>query len=162
MAAVLEAIGLEPELDIVRDLATFEHEQLHERIRLYPESLEVTMALRERGIGTALVSNCSHSTGPVIDRLGLRDAFDALVLSFEVGSRKPQPGIYEAALAALGDVSPSDALFVDDQVRYCDGARALGIDTRLILRDGTVPSEGLSPETNGHAVIRDLTALLED
>jgi putative hydrolase of the HAD superfamily len=96
----------------------------------------------------------------VIDRLGLRDAFDALVLSFEVGSRKPQPGIYEAALAALGDVSPSDALFVDDQVRYCDGARALGIDTRLIVRDDAQPSEGVSLETNGHVVIRNLTALL--
>lgn len=162
MAAVLEAIGLEPELDIVRDLATFEHNQLRERIRLFPDSLEVTAALRERGVRTALVSNCSHSTRSVVERLQLEEAFDALILSFAVGARKPQPGIYEAALAALGVDSPADAVFVDDQVRYCDGARALGIDTRLILRDGTGPSEGVSLETNGHAVIRDLTALLED
>ena len=162
MAAVLEAIGLDPELDVVRDLATFEHEQLRERIRLFPDSLEVVAALRERGVRTALVSNCSHSTRSVVERLRLEEAFDALILSFAVGARKPQPGIYEAALAALGVDSPSDAVFVDDQVRYCDGARALGIDTRLILRDGTEPSEGVSLETNGHAVIQDLTALLED
>jgi putative hydrolase of the HAD superfamily len=162
MAAVLEALGLEPDLEVVRDLATYEHELLRERIRLYPDSLEVTAALRERGIGTALVSNCSHSTRSVVERLRLEEAFDALILSFAVGARKPQPGIYEAALEALGVDAPSEAVFVDDQVRYCDGARALGIDTRLILRDGTEPSEGVSPETNGHIVIRDLTALLED
>jgi putative hydrolase of the HAD superfamily len=162
MAAVIEAIGLEPELDLVRDLATFEHDQLRERIRLFPDSLEVTAGLREQGVRTALVSNCSHSTRSVVERLRLEEAFDALILSFAVGARKPQPGIYEAALAALGVEAPSDTVFVDDQVRYCDGARALGLDTRLILRDGTEPSEGVSPGTNGHAVIRDLTALLED
>jgi putative hydrolase of the HAD superfamily len=162
MAAVLDAIGLEPELDVVRDLATFEHHQLRERIRLFPDSLEVVAALRERGVRTALVSNCSHSTRSVVERLRLEEAFDALILSFAVGARKPQPGIYEAALAALGVGSPSDAVFVDDQVRYCDGARALGIDTRLIQRPTASPFEGFAPSTNGHAVITALAELLDE
>ncbi len=55
--------------------------------------------------------------------------------------RKPDPGIYEAALEGIG-ADPPDALFVDDQTDYCDGARALGIDTRLIVRPEWVPPEG--------------------
>ena len=82
-----------------------------------------------------------------------------MLLSFEVGVRKPEPGIYLAALTAL-DADPADAVFVDDQTEYCDGARALGIDTRLIVRDGAEPAEGFAPSTNGHTVITDLTALL--
>jgi len=49
---------------------------------------------------------------------------------------------------------------VDDQADYCDGARALGIDTRLIIRPDAHPPEGFAASTNGHRVIPDLTALL--
>jgi putative hydrolase of the HAD superfamily len=94
-----------------------------------------------------------------VEQLGLPARFDAVILSFEVRVRKPEPGIYLAALKAI-DADPTDAVFVDDQTAYCDGARALGIDTRLIVRDGAEPAEGFAPSTNGHTVIKDLTALL--
>ncbi len=114
--------------------------------------------LRERGVRTALVSNCSNATRPIVEQLGLPALFDAVILSFEVGVRKPEPGIYQAALRR-SDAEPPDAVFVDDQTSYCDGARALGIDTRLIVRDGAQPAEGFAPSTNGHPVITDLTSL---
>ena len=129
------------------------------RVRLYDDSLPTVAALREQGIRTALVSNCSHATRPIVEQLGLPALFDAVVLSFELGVRKPEPGIYQAALHAI-EADPADAIFVDDQAAYCDGARALGIDTRLIVRDGAHPAEGFAPSTNGHTVIADLSALL--
>jgi FMN phosphatase YigB (HAD superfamily) len=52
-------------------------------------------------------------------------------------------------------------VFVDDQTAYCDGARALGIDTRLIQRPTATPFEGFAPSTNGHAVITGLAELLD-
>ena len=48
---------------------------------------------------------------------------------------------------------------MDDQVDYCDGARALGIDTRLMLRPGLQP-DPFAASTDGHLVIRDLNSLL--
>ena len=57
-----------------------------------------------------------------------------MILSFAVRSMKPEPEIYRLALDALGDPDPSRAVFVDDQVLYCDGAKAVGLDTYLILR----------------------------
>jgi putative hydrolase of the HAD superfamily len=95
-----------------------------------------------------------------VDRLRLEDEFDAVILSFEVRARKPQPEIYRAALEAL-DVAAADAVFVDDQVPYCDGAAELGIDTRLIVRrESPPPLEGWASRTNGHQVIADLRPLL--
>jgi HAD superfamily hydrolase (TIGR01509 family) len=161
MTALIDALGLEPTPELVRDMASLEHGLLRERIRLYPESLDVVHTLHERGVTTVLVSNCSHSTRAVVDRLALGDVFDHVLLSFEAGARKPQPSIYQAALQAAGGRAPEEALFVDDQVLYCDGAAALGIATRLILREGAEPSEGFAPTTNDHEVIRDLGALLE-
>jgi HAD superfamily hydrolase (TIGR01509 family) len=120
----------------------------------------VIRELRTRGVKTALVSNCSHSTRGIVDRLGLTEAFDEVILSFEVGLRKPDAGIYREALRRLG-VEPEHAVFVDDQQDYCDGAAAIGIETLMIDRSGLIDRSGdATPDGNGHRVIRDLRALL--
>ena len=159
MRGLLTAAGLAAPTDALIRTVVEAEEAFGGSVRLYDDSLPTVAALRERGIRTALVSNCSHATRPIVEQLGLPELFDAVVLSFELGVRKPQPGIYEAALRAI-EADPADAVFVDDQAAYCDGARALGIDTRLIVRDGAHPAEGFAPSTNGHTVIADLSALL--
>ena len=42
---------------------------------------------------------------------------------------KPDPGAYEAALAALGDPDPATVVFVDDQQENLRGAEACGMLT---------------------------------
>jgi putative hydrolase of the HAD superfamily len=157
--AVLEAAGLTHDAEQVRELVRIEREFMTTGIRLFDDSIPTVRALRADGVKTVLVSNCSHNTRPVVARLGLEQEFDALILSFEVGSRKPQPAIYHAALEAVGSEA-ADAIFVDDQADYCDGARAVGIDTRLIIRPDAHPPEGFAASTNGHRVIQDLASLL--
>lgn len=159
MTVILEAAGVEPTEHLVRELVDAEQEFFVGGIRLFPDSLPTVRQLRAHGVKTALVSNCSHNTRPTIHRLGLEGEFDAVILSFEVGARKPQPQIYRAALEAVRS-EPHETLFVDDQPEYCDGAAALGLDTRLIYRWDDAPEPG-SPETNGHTPITDLSALLE-
>jgi putative hydrolase of the HAD superfamily len=158
--AVLAAAGLAPDDATIHDLIGIQRDFMTTGVRLYDDSLPVVRELRARGTRTALVSNCSRDTRPVVDRLGLEDEFDAVILSFEVHARKPDAAIYGAALAAL-DATADDGVFVDDQAVYCDGARDLGLDTRLIRRPAAAPREGFAPRTDGHRVIADLTALLE-
>ncbi len=160
MAAVVEAAGIDPDPALIADLTEYERRFLHDGgITLYEDSLEVAAELRTRGTRTALVSNCSHSTIAVVEDLGLADVLDVLVLSVTARVSKPDAGIYRAALDGVG-VAPERAIFVDDQARYCDGAAALGIGTRLILRPSSNPVEGIASDTNGHAVITDLHSLL--
>lgn len=52
--------------------------------------------------------------------------FDAVVLSFEIGHIKPQPEAYQAIADKLA-VRPQECVFSDDQLRYCDGAEAVGM-----------------------------------
>lgn len=158
LRVVLEAAGLEPTPQVVGDLARLVDDVLRGGVHLWEDSLPVLRELRARGVRTVVVSNCDHSTRPVVERLGLPREADAVVLSFEAGVAKPDPGIYLAALEAVG-ARPEEALFVDDQARYCDGAVALGMDALLILREGDEPWEGVS-EPGGHRVIGDLRTLL--
>ena len=154
MAAIVEAAGFGSTPELIDSLVAMERRFTETGVELWEDSLPVVYELRQRGIKTALVSNCSHSTRGIVDRLGLVEAFDEVILSFEVGLRKPDPAIYREALRRV-DVEPDRAVFVDDQQEYCDGAASIGIPTYLIDRTGDA-----TPDGNGHRVIRDLRALL--
>ena len=161
LAAVIAACGVEPDPAVVAELVALERDILPSRARLFEDSLPVVRSLRDHGIQTALISNCSHSTRPIVDALGLESEFDHVLLSFEVGAAKPDPAIYEEALDRVGKVDAGRAVFVDDQARYCDGAAAVGMRTLLIVREDADPAEGWGDNPNGHRVIHDLRPLLD-
>jgi HAD superfamily hydrolase (TIGR01509 family) len=156
MAAVLDAAGVAYDAALVDELVELERAHLERGIHLYDDVLPALSSLRDRGVQTALVSNCSFSTRPVVERLGLEEVFDRVMLSFEVRAMKPDPAIYRTTLEQLGDVSPERAVFVDDQPQYCDGAIAIDLDSRLILR----PNEDVPADLGPYEVVTDLRWLL--
>jgi len=68
-------------------------------------------AIRRSGVRTGLVSNSWGLGGYPPDLL--RELFDAVILSGEVGLRKPDPEIYRLGARELG-VEPAECVFVDD------------------------------------------------
>jgi HAD superfamily hydrolase (TIGR01509 family) len=54
------------------------------------------------------------------------DLFESFVLSFEVGSRKPEPAIYRALIQQTGRPA-SQCLFVDDKLPFVTAAREQGL-----------------------------------
>lgn len=59
--------------------------------------------------------------------------FDDIILSYEVGITKPDPGIYKLSAKKLG-VEMKESVLVDDVDRYCEGARAVGMQA-ILYRD---------------------------
>jgi len=123
---------------------------------LYDDVRPALRALRADGTRIAIVSNCDHATRPLLARLGLDGEVDTAVLSCEVGSLKPDPAIFEHALARL-DASAAEAVFVDDQPRFLAGARALGMRTLRMVRASQYPT--FANDQDAHPVIADLTQL---
>jgi glucose-1-phosphatase len=60
------------------------------------------------------------------DRMPIFKEFDNLILSYEVGFRKPAPEIYYAALKSVG-VKPAGVFYVDDRADLIEAGRNLGI-----------------------------------
>jgi len=79
---------------------------------------------RRQGIKTSLVSN-SWGTA-LYPRDLLAEAFDDVVISGEVGLRKPDVAIFSLAVERLG-VDARRCVFIDDTVSHFVGAEALGI-----------------------------------
>jgi putative hydrolase of the HAD superfamily len=60
------------------------------------------------------------------ERYPLLDNFQSFILSFEVGSRKPEPDIYQALIRRTG-LAPGQCLFVDDKLPFVTAARGQGL-----------------------------------
>jgi len=73
-----------------------------------------------------LISNAWSGLRPWIIDKKFDDAFDAMIISAEVGVMKPDPRIYQVALEKLG-VAPAEAVFLDDFPANVTGARAVGM-----------------------------------
>jgi HAD superfamily hydrolase (TIGR01509 family) len=96
-----------------------------------PDALPTLEELRRRAVKVGLCSNAPFPPEMIrrqLRRLGVADRTDAIVLSSEVGKRKPAPEIYAAALAAL-HAPPERTLFVgDQQAEDFDGPRRAGME----------------------------------
>ncbi|GAB2676110.1 HAD family hydrolase [Thalassiella azotivora] len=92
-----------------------------------PAMFDLLRRVKDHGLGVALLSN---SWGNTYDRTGWDDVFDAVVISGEVGMRKPEARIYEHVVSLLGR-DPQECLMVDDLPWNVDAARALGMGAVL-------------------------------
>ena len=104
-----------------------QHEGLLQRmfdaIEHAPQMNSLVLRAKHAGLRTGLLSN---SWGNDYPRDGWDDMFDVVVISGEVGMRKPEERIYRHVLAAL-DVEPHEAVFVDDVRGNVEAAVALGM-----------------------------------
>jgi HAD superfamily hydrolase (TIGR01509 family) len=94
-----------------------------------PDSIvseELILGLKKR-YPLLLISNTNEAHAEfLLRRYRVLDYFDHRVFSFEVGSMKPDPAIYERAIALSG--KPTNALFfIDDREENVSAARAIGL-----------------------------------
>ncbi len=105
-----------------------------DHIQPAPGLLEFLKDLRSHGIKTALAT----SAGPgnidfIVDGLGIRDQFDAIIGGAEVRKGKPDPEIYLKAAELVG-IEPSACWVIEDSLQgnaagQSAGMRVVGIST---------------------------------
>ncbi|MDF1664921.1 MAG: HAD family hydrolase [Planctomycetota bacterium] len=110
-----------------------------ESARLFPETLEVLGALRERGVKVGILSNVSDYYVEPFYKYELDKRCDAFVMSCDEGMIKPDAEIYQLMLDRL-QCSPEQAWMVGDNLQ-CDvqGPQKMGISAVLLDRSGQRP-----------------------
>jgi putative hydrolase of the HAD superfamily len=129
-------LGDVPEADLDRFLDA-EHEAWRPARALVGSAHALLDTLRDRKLRLAVVANTWPEPARLVRReleeLDVAERVDRIVLSGEVGVRKPDLAIFERALAALG-IDPLEALFVGDRLRDdVAGAAAVGMTTAQAL-----------------------------
>jgi FMN phosphatase YigB (HAD superfamily) len=114
-----------------------------------PDIKETLSALQRMGLQLGILSN-TNWRGPWRDRelahQGLLDFFPVRIYSADVGIEKPDAGIFAAALAALGDLAPGEALYVGNDLHDdVAGGHAAGLWTAWLAPAGTTASPADAP-----------------
>jgi len=105
----------------------------YEKYKFFGDINDVIPRLSE-SYKLAVISDAWPSLENVFKKAGLRDYFKSFIISSKLGVTKPNELMYKTALNELG-VLPEEAVFIDDSIRNCDGAKRLGIKTILLCRD---------------------------
>ncbi len=128
-----------------------------EHARLLDGAERAIADARRRGVALAIVSaNAARAIRRALERLGVADAFAAIVGRTASRPLKPEPDMHREALRLLG-CAPAAAISVGDSPNDMKAATAAGV-----LTIGVVGGEGRAEElfaTGAAWVLADLTAL---
>ena len=147
MRVLVGELGLELEVGELRQLSEASVAAWHAHTPLDPEAQSVLGELQGR-YKLALISNFDHPphVHQLLDELALRSFFDAVVVSGDVGVKKPDPAIFVPALAQTG-LATDEVLFVGDSPEDdVAGARAAGLRPVLIRRSLSADGSPAEPE----------------
>ncbi len=92
-----------------------------------PGMFAIVKNLQSQGFQTPMLSNIQYYQANVVRRFDYYDLFDPVLLSYEIGYEKPQREAFTFLLDKLR-LSPSEVVFIDDQIDNIEAAKALGID----------------------------------
>lgn len=127
--AILQLYGIDqPEL-IERGLEVLKTDD--DNVQFFEGVKETLIALKNRGF---LLGILTDTANPMYVKLswfekgGFGHVWDSIISSMDVGVRKPDAKIYNAALNQLG-VTTDECLFVGHKVSELEGARVVGLKT---------------------------------
>lgn len=143
---MLEARGLP--IEKAPELARKFRVLSRERLRLFPCVKEMLAELKQSGAGVYLVSNAqSCFTRDELDELEIDELFDGIVISSEVGVKKPHSEIFDIALAKFS-LCKDDCVYVGNDL-HDDvlGANSYGMRTVYIETEqsGSYPELDVIP-----------------
>lgn len=118
MDEALREVGVVAPPPLVEEVCELAFGRLKEANLVDDDTGSVLAALRQRGLKLGCITNTILSEAKIREALaehGFLDYFDSVVVSAEMGYRKPHPSLFRRALADLG-VEPEEAIFVGDRM----------------------------------------------
>ncbi len=131
-------------------------------IDLFPDAIPTLEALRAAGLCLALITNGLQMTHiEKIEQLGLEPHFDHVIIADAFGHFKPDPRIFQHALALCG-CTPGEAVMVGDNlISDIGGAEAAGIRSYWHNPGGmSLPSDAPVPAGGEIRLLGEILALL--
>lgn len=104
---------------------------------------ETLLALKDAGFKLGIVTDTAnpiHTKLEWFEKGGFVHVWDSIISSSEIGTRKPDPIMYNAALQQL-DLRPEQVVFVGHKASELQGAREVGIHTIAFNQDSQAVAE---------------------
>ena len=151
--------GLQLPDELLHEILDSEQLVWDRSVRVDPDTRQILDWLRAQGIRLGICSNAPFPPEMMRRQMtskGIAERVDAIVLSSEVGKRKPSIEMYRAALEAIG-TDAERTLFVGDRLREdYEGPKAAGMRAMIVLAHAEAsPPDGV-PTINTLADLQDV------
>lgn len=161
--AGLSELGLHLDEELLREVTPPLFSTEYESLICGDGTLEALRALADGGYGIGCVTNTLADEAGIrrmLRKFGIEGLMGSVVVSTEMGYRKPHPSLFEAALSELG-VGAAEAVFVGDSPWHdIAGAQAAGIVAVQTTQYATRPPlDGVTPDAT-IAHLRELGGVL--
>lgn len=149
-------INIPPEDERIGEAVDEYFSAFYERVNLIPDALE-TLKMLKKKYSLGLLSNFTHAPAAreILSRTGLASCFETILISGELGYRKPHPIVFDELSKGLG-IKKGEIIFTgDDPDPDIHGASKAGlipvwftyiIDEKVPIIRGTIQSEFKQPE----------------
>ncbi len=126
--------------ELIEELPWKAKPQITELLDFYSMEYVKSAVLRKQAREVVIHSRKKYKTGLItngktsiqygkIDQLGIRNDFDLIIVSEEVGIKKPDPRIFEMAINKL-ELRPEECIYIGDHpINDIDGAARIGMET---------------------------------
>jgi len=153
---ILEIGGIDLDTQKKQEYATLKNEWYVEYIskmtpdEILPGSVHFITDIKKRGIKTA-IGSASKNTPMILERVGIKELFDAVADGNNTTNAKPDPEVFLKA-AELLNTDPSECVVFEDAVAGIQaarnaGMRCVGIGSKLVLTKADMVVPGLSDMT---------------
>ncbi|MEI8067885.1 MAG: HAD-IA family hydrolase [Candidatus Shapirobacteria bacterium] len=126
-------LSLNPNIDIklfLSDLETVFSDEKTFTSYFFPETIKLLLKLKSQNIPLICLSNTEALIYPYFKKFIIDPYFDHSILSWQVGIRKPELGIYQKIFDFV-QVQPNEVIFIDDKPENVAAAKSLGINALL-------------------------------
>ncbi|MBW1799880.1 MAG: HAD family hydrolase [Deltaproteobacteria bacterium] len=133
---------IHPDDPLIESVVGHYFSAFYHRCHLIPDTKNMLRTLK-KDYGLGLLSNFTHGPAAriIIDRVGLRPFFDVVLISGEIGYRKPHPLVFSRLLEHLGAAKEQLLYIGDDPEPDIHGASRAGIQPvwTTCVRDQKLP-----------------------
>jgi putative hydrolase of the HAD superfamily len=149
-----------PDYDFAVRLGLIYRDLRHKTLRLFPSAAETIAALRGKVHLGIITNGRSDVQRGELAALGIASEFETIIVSEEVGARKPEKRIFELAARAAGS-APEDAVFAgDDPAVDIDGALRADWSAVWMNRNWADYPQGLARPTYTVRELREVVELV--
>jgi HAD superfamily hydrolase (TIGR01549 family) len=134
---------------LVDEMVSVHMEGIFSTTELPEENRKTLNLLKNKNYRLALISNFDHAPTAyrLLERFNIKNYFEKILISIEIGWRKPKADIFFRALSPLR-IKPEDAIFVGDNFEAdIIGSKSVGMDALWINKNNESIKEGtLEPD----------------
>lgn len=125
---------IEKEEEIIKFLRIQRNKEINQDL------INLIKTLREKGYKIGLLSNNSTKINEEIKENGLQKYFDEILISEDIGFKKPDPKAFNVLLKKF-NIKPEELIFVDDSKSSLSSASIIGYNPILFIDNNRLKND---------------------